>query len=240
MTLQDLIDELRQNLLRDKSDAVGGAIDQLWSTASLIRYLDDGYQKFASHTLLIRDAATPAVTQVTLSQGVSTYALDPRVLSVLSARVGNSRWELKQVSHDVPQGMLISSGGPPVKFELLADAEPSMFWTGETAQSITVYPAPSSEFDGVTMYLRVARLPLNPLANNPTSLAAQLEMPNKYHLDIAEWAAYRALRNHDVDGENMSKAERHKIRFDEAVEEARNDIRRQTATPIVVKFNSRF
>ena len=53
-------------------------------------------------------------------------------------------------------------------------------------------------------------------------MSAELDLPALFHLDVLEWAAYRALRNHDADAENMGKAEQHRQRFDQAVTEGRD------------------
>ena len=61
------------------------------------------------------------------------------------------------------------------------------------------------------------------------ALDAEPEVPDEYHLDLLEWATWRALRNHDadIDGDPanisivMARSSSHKKRFDEAVAECK-------------------
>ena len=81
--------------------------------------------------------------------------------------------------------------------------------------------------DGKLLRLQVARRPVNPLNRN--ALDAEPEVPDEYHLDLLEWATWRALRNHDadIDGDPanisivMARSSSHKKRFDEAVAECK-------------------
>jgi hypothetical protein len=79
--------------------------------------------------------------------------------------------------------------------------------------------------------LRVSRLPLVPFTNKTISLAS--ELPEDWQLDMLEWAAWRALRNWDLDAEDRKKADQHKTRFDDAVKECRHEveIRKMHAPP---------
>lgn len=238
MTAQELLDELRGNLLRDKSDAVGGAVDQLWSDDTLLRYLDDAYRRFARRTLCLSDNSTAAVTQIALSSGVAAYTTDVRVLMVLSAILDGRDYPLKPATHDGLAGSETASTGMGHRFNIMPPGEPRYFATDEADRTIRVYPAPSDEFDGTNLLLRVCRLPLLPIdANN---LSAELEMVEDYHLDLAEWAAYRALRNHDADAENLAKAEQHKSRFEDAIAEAKSDARKRKFSPTQFNFNTRW
>lgn len=47
MLLQEWLEELRENVLRDVSDVLGSSSVELWSDATLVRYLDEGYKKFS-------------------------------------------------------------------------------------------------------------------------------------------------------------------------------------------------
>jgi hypothetical protein len=47
MELSDLLDELRNNILYDRSDSVSGDPDQLWSDATLVRYINEAQRRFA-------------------------------------------------------------------------------------------------------------------------------------------------------------------------------------------------
>lgn len=234
MNGKELLDELQDQILRDVSDSVGGASDRLWSRAALIRYLNEGYNRFARQTLLLRDATTPALVEVTLVAGQASYALSPKVVAVLSAKVASKGYPMKRTTHENLNAGDINSTAPPPTGAAVQPGEPFFFTTDEAVRTLTVYPPPSDEFDGELVQLRVCRLPLKAITED--TLDAELELPADYHLDIAEWAAYRAYRNHDVDAESMTKAERHKARFTEAVGEAKQEAKRQMFAPLQFHF----
>ena len=113
MLLQEWLEELRENVLRDVSDVLGSSSVELWSDATLVRYLDEGYKKFCKGTLLLRDATTRAVTQITLASGTDTYPLHKSVLSVISARLDGNAYDLRKTTHDALAGAVdnsVSSG----------------------------------------------------------------------------------------------------------------------------------
>ena len=217
MTGEDALKELRDNILRDRSDSVAGASDRFWSDAQLVTYINDGVDRFLSLTRLSLDNSS-AVTTVTLESGVNTYKLDSRVIRVLSATMAG-RAPMTPTSFD-------TLGGSPghtveAQYRMASQSgEPRFFALDEAAGTIRFYPVPSDAEAGVEVALRCTRLAFKRLSVE--SLGAELDLPALFHLDVLEWAAYRALRNHDADAENMGKAEQHRQRFDQAVTEGRD------------------
>ena len=215
MDLRELLDELRQNMLRDVDDSVSpDPADRLYSDSTLVRYINDGAVTFATRTLCLRDETTPEVTRVTLAAGQTSYPLDPRVKAVLGARIGTTNLgRTTYASLTTQRGDL--SGGLSV-----VDAQhgaPRLFYTDRETGRVGVWPVPADEFEGQELVLRVARAPLKPLAlANPRE---EPEIPAEFHMDILEWAAWRALRNNDRDIEDVARAGAHRKRFDQAVEE---------------------
>lgn len=239
MKLQELLDELRNNVLRDRSGLLAGDTDQLWGDTTLVSYINDAYRRFARQTLLIREASTPLVTQVTLATGVFIYQLHPSVLSVLSARYNLDPGDLPRAGHGLLDTRVV---GDPLYFDAatlgtLAPGAPKVFSTDEALDpagpqaqiNMRVYPVPSSNEDGKIIYLRVARLPIDALTTD--NLDAQLEIPEDYHLDILDWAAYRALSNHDVDGGDGPKSNEHRERFEKTITDVKTETRRKLFSP---------
>lgn len=222
MTLQDLLDELQGNVLRDVSDAIAGESDALWTQDTLVRYLQDGYVRFARHTLLLRESDDAKLTEVTLKEGVSTYSLDARVVGVTSAKLAGRR-AMDATTTDKIEAQIDPQLGEPTQYTL-----------DGSIGTIRFDPVPSADWAGRVVKLRVARLPKSKLSID--ALDNELELPEEFHLDLVEWAAYRALRNHDADAENLTKAERHKARFLEAVEEGKDYARTLRFTPMQFAF----
>lgn len=228
MKAKELLDELRANILRDTHTGVNvspGA--DLWTDAALMRYVNEGYTRFARRTLALRDNSTPDVTQITLQAGVATYPLDRRVIEVYHGEVNGI--ELVSSSHPSTRGWPAAIALQPARNAVVASGTPRLFVVDEANRTIRFVPTPSAEFDSAVVQLAVARLPMEPLslATNNTP-----EMDEDYHLDILEWAAWRALRNHDVDAENMAKASAHKTQFNTAIDEYKKAMKRQLRRPV--------
>ena len=234
MTFQDLLDELRLNILRDGSDIVSGPSDHIWSDATLIRYIHDAYRRFCRRTLLLRDASTPDYTQIAMVAGQTVYELDPVVLAVVTARYDIDENDLPRAAHDDLNTMPYQD---PVMWDVnvlstTQPGRPRAFTTDEavtigsqTQTNIRIFPTPTADEEGKILYLRVARLPSEAISFN--NLSNEPEIPEDYHLDILGWAAYRALSNHDVDGQSKDRAENFKAAFEAVINEAEQEVKRR-------------
>lgn len=237
MSLEELLEELRENILRDVSDEVGHSQDSyLLDDRSLVRYIEEGVVKFAVGTLCIRDETTPDVTRIRLSPGVDSYALDPRVIAVFGARVGHVNLRRTTYSGmtsgaDVAYSTSIEDWG-----RQQTNCAPRWFYTDRESGKLGVWPVPGEDVVGVDLILRVARKPLRKL--EATDLKAEPEIPDEYHLDILEWAAWRALRNHDADLEALAKASQHRKRFEETVGELSKQSKRLLAQDVQFRVNA--
>jgi hypothetical protein len=218
MKLLDLVEELRANILRDTSDAISpDASSYLLSDKSLVRYLNDAQEKFATRTLCLRDETTPDICRLTLVPGQHAYPLDSRVVAVYGATIDGRHIERTTYSALSGDNGVVNAG---CRFTRREDGYPQVFYTDRETGRIGFYPAADATY--VTQYLdqqivlRVARLPINPLTAE--NMKAEPEIPRQWHLDLCEWAAWRALRNHDNDLENLQKASAHKKAFEDVVE----------------------
>jgi hypothetical protein len=238
MNLEALLSELRGNVLRDDAELASGPDDKLWSDETLVRYINDAMQRFARKTLLLRDASTPEVVEVTLATGVSTYDLHESVLAVVSAVYEDEQVDLARTgrallsTRGVADSLWFDANDPAV----LTPGKPRVFATDETLVVDTkggvhmrIWPAPTADEDGTTIFMKVARLPLVPFdVNKPT---AECEIHDMYVLDMLAWAAYRAFSNSDIDGHSTA-ADKYEARFEKSIEEAQRDVRRKMRAPI--------
>ena len=208
MTGNEALEELRVNILRDTSDSVAGESDQLFSDDALIRYIDEGVKKFL---FLTRLAAfnSGAVCEIALESGTDSYLLDESVTSVLSVRLA-----------DAPA--LTAEGSDALASLPPQSGTPRLYALTEATRILRVYPTPDDTVDGSVLTLRVLSTGVKSLTNTPDALSRPLPVPDIFALDVLEWAAYRALRNHDADAEHMAKATAHKQRFDDAVTAGRD------------------
>lgn len=245
MNVGELLEELRENILADISDEVGVTADgELWSDATLVRNIADGQLQFAARTLCLRTESVPEICDIQLVPGQEMYAMSPKVLSVYDARVfypaeGSSPHVRVDFLDQVAYGTLMAAGRGDVlvggSVRVLSGpgrCAPQVFYTDRETNRIGVYPAPS---EALLMRMRVAHRPLRRLTAN--DLTTELEIPEEHHMDVLEWAAWRCLRNHDSDSEDIPKASTHKRAFDAAVEELRRTAKRTMAREI--QFDNR-
>lgn len=232
MTKAELLAELRNNYLRDTTTSVGGpTVGVQWGDASLLRHLDDGYTQFATDTRCLRDSTTTSVCNITLVEGQDTYAIDPKVVAVVQARI---------------DGAFLSAGNAPTMFGTgeACDAQnqaglPRVFFGGEAGGELRVWPVPDEDAAGKTLNLLVARLPLATLAGSADSYVPELHPSD--HMALVEFAAHALLRNHDAalsgDANNMAIvqafASAHKKAYTERVEACIRRLRRRTNMPVV-------
>lgn len=246
MNLRELLDELSTNLLRDRSKLVAGPTDRLWKDADLVRYINDAYRRFARHTLLIRDYTTPEVVQVTLEEDKFRYVLHESILSVMSARYNTDTVDLTRINHGAirgvrqPDDFIEGVGWNPTP--QAGTGRPYGWWTEEEVDTenpgrlpATLYldRTPTADEEGNIVYVRVCRLPLCDLTTE--NMKAVPEIPEDYHFDILDWAAYRALRNDDVDAVRK-RADEHRAAFEKCMTDARNESLRKMHTQVGWKF----
>lgn len=96
--------------------------------------------------------------------------------------------------------------------------------------SVQLYPMPDKVYAGNVMQMRVSRLPIIRLT--PGSLQTVPEIPEDYHMDMLDYAAYLALRITDHELGDPDRAKDFEASFDRNVEKARREILRKTFAPM--------
>jgi hypothetical protein len=243
MLLGEQLSELRQNILRDRSDIIAGDTDSLWSDETLVRYIKDAERRFARQSLILRDATTVGVVQVRLKAGVQDYPLHKSVLSVISSRWSNDPFDLQRSGHalimqlnppefltfDPSTAFTIPPGRPLAYF-----TDETLVYAGNGRVTLSVYPVPSSAEDGTIIYMRVIRLPI--CRYSMDDLDRESELPEDYQLDALEWAAYRAQRGFDADAGAPTSADAHKKAFDEAILNAVKETKRKMFSTMPFRY----
>ncbi len=234
MNLSDQLGELRNNILRDRSDIIAGDTDSLWSDETLLRYIGDAERRFCRRTLILRDGTTPECVRVRVRSGVSSYALHRSVIAVISARFDTNQYDLQRSGHAIvvdskPAEFL--SFDPSVEYTTPPGA-PQAYYTDETLVynrqgrvTLNLFPVPSASEDNKILYLRTVRVPMSTYSMNELELES--EVPEDYQLDVLEWAAYRAQLGFDGDAGAPTSADAHKTAFDEAIKEAIREMKRK-------------
>jgi hypothetical protein len=241
MNLGDLLSELREGILNDRSDQTSGDSDYLWTDETLIRYINEAQRRFACRSLVIRDATTPEVVDVVLQQGVDEYTLNAAVLAVISARVETDRHDMARAGHSVLNranvsaeswDLALSSTTTPGKPQVFSTDEQVVEDDAGTLSAVTmrVFPTPSTDMDGVKIKLRVCRKPLDKLVIN--NLEATPEVPEDHHLEMLDWAAYLALRIVDQDAGSAPRAREFAQSFETHVQYAKNMVMKKLFAPM--------
>lgn len=243
MNLGDQLQELRVAMLRDRSDQIAGDSDQLWTDDQLLRYIKDAEQRFARRTMILKDATTPRFCQLKLRAGVVTYPMPKEVFAVMSARADGDDYDLKRTGRTLVQARTTDTSitFDPSQIGTLQPGRPLGFYTDETEVydsqnmvTLSVFPAPSAEQAGLLLRLRVVREPGCGYTRN--DLKRESELPERYHLDVLDWAAYRAKRNNDADIGTTPNAEAHKTAFNDSVAMAIKEINRQMHVNTGLRF----
>lgn len=242
MKLGDLLTELRENILHDRSDRVSGSPDYLWSDETLIRYINEAQRRFARKGLVIRDATTPEVAQVTLQTGVEYYPLHAATLAVISARLTGDAADLARAGHAAfdtyrqpdpyffdPSQLTTLAPGKPLAYSTDEYLSPDDY-DSHSVITLRVYPVPTATYNGQIIKLRTLRLPLYELT--ASCLSAIPEIPEDHHIEMLDWAAYLALRIVDVDGGWPARANEFRASFEDHVKNARNAMMRKLFTPL--------
>ena len=239
MNLQDLLSELRLNILNDRSMRVSGTSDYLWTDITLVRYINEAHRRFAVRSLVLHDASTPEVTNITLKTGVGDYPVHQAVLSILSAKLPDSSRDLIRTGHSAlgvsrtdtdswDPTPLLNAPGRVLAFttdeQVTTDDSDSL-----SAISMRVFPIPDVTMNNVVLKLRVVRKPLEPLQIG--ALQAVPEIPEDHHLNMLDWAAYLALRIVDHDTGDAKRAGDFRNSFESHVQDARKEVMRKLFAP---------
>ena len=251
MNLGDLLSELRENILHDKSDLVSGATDYYWTDATLIRYINEAQRRFARRSLILRDRTTAQCCQFTTVVGQAYYQLDPSVLAVMSLRMANDQADLARAGHSAfdtyhtpdtyyfdPTNLSNLPPGKPVAFDtdegLAEDDYGSM-----TAVTLRLYPAPIAPYAPLVGSMRVIRLPLRRFSTTKPDYTQVPEIPEDHHLNMLDWAGYLALRSPDLDvaGDNgLARAEKLAASFEQHVKDAKGEAQKKQFVPMLWGF----
>lgn len=240
MTLGELLTELRENILHDRSDLIAGPSDRLWSDETLIRYISQAYYRFATEAMCLRDNVTPQYTQFTTIPIVDQYVLDPAVMAVISLQRDGDRGDMVRAGHaEFNTGFRPDSYFfDPNSIAVLPPGRPQAFSTDEglaetddgavSAITLRLFPKPSADYAPHLYKMRVVRMPSGPL----TELTDVPELPERHHLEMLDWAAYLALRIVDHELGDPARAQEFKASFEDAARKARLLALRKMFTPL--------
>lgn len=201
MTLRELLNHLRHNVLRDEAEP------HLWDDAQLTMYLNQAEGLFAraTHCLMADEGA---VAEIMLQPEQRSYPLDPKVIAVVEAYD-----DLGVRLRDLSRGKM--RGGMHI-------GRPNAYSTDAAVRTLRVTPTPDAEY---MLHLVVAHRPLTPMVQDADTPA----IPDEYHLHLCDYVAYMALRNNDPEQTEMVSSEVFRDSWQEVVREAKRELQLRKA-----------
>jgi hypothetical protein len=209
MTVEELLDQCRRDYLDDYTEMVSGSDDQLFRDSSLVRWFNEAERKICRETLgLVSIGADTAFTQITLATGVSDYAVDPRIIRILSARPSDTVYDLSRATYNNIRETQARYGSQDYfdvnSAQTATPGRPSWYATDVATNKIRFFPTPSSVENALVINLRAAHYPATKMSAD--SLSASPEIPEQYHHLLPLYAAAKALSSPNVDSELRSAA----------------------------------
>ena len=165
-----------------------------WSDDRLIGWMSLGQDQFCRDTGFFTDTVTYNISTVANTEA---YAIDSRVIKVYDAWYGGTR--LRRFYQD-QRVVLPPSPGPPISFQ-----------TDQQTGMITLWPAPDAVY---TITLDVWRKSKKALTHKTLTVAdGEFEIPEEFHYAPVEWAAHKALNDHDRELQDPTKSAEHKLNY---------------------------
>lgn len=206
MTAQEIIDYLREHVLRDT------AKPYLWPDELMLLYLNDAYTRFCKYTgYYLEDEAFV----VHLVAGTYSYSLPEDLFTVAGVRLAGRTSELSDYTRrNLPAPDAAATG------------EPICFTLNEASDKIRFYPTPDSEVDATVR--GTAAYPELAIDDTP-------QIPKRFHLGLSSWVAHRCQKNDDNDGENTNASTGHGDDFGRFLVESKREVtrKRMGTTPVV-------
>lgn len=161
--------------------------DYLWSDAELLGYLNEAEEEASRRARLLIDATTPEICTVTLASGQSEYDLDERVIGIRSAQPS---WRTRPLHGVTVAEMDQDAPGWRARY-----GQPEVVVLDYQTGSLTVCPTPSIAEEGLTIQLRVTRLPMRPMVGE----SDKPEVKAVYHRSLIHWIKHKAYLKKDAD-----------------------------------------
>jgi hypothetical protein len=226
MTLTELLAHIGGVMLDDRSAMISGASDNLFSDATITRYLNEAQRVLCREAWVLEDSTTSSCSEVTLATSTAEYALHKSVLFVKTARLNDDSVDLTRVGYDDNRFRSIDATRPPDYWDVNtatteSTGRPTVFSTDSGVRLIRFGRTPSSVENGLKVKLRVVRMPLADLSTGTPS--ASPEVPEEHHMLLATYAAGKCLQNPNIDAELRSQGRAWLTEFKAEVARAKRD-----------------
>lgn len=232
MVLSELLDYVASVYLDDRTDLIDGDPDELWSDATIVRFLAEGERIICRRAWSIIEYGVAPAGVITLQTGKILYPLHPSVLRVYDATPSIQDGPLGRGSDlglrdPVPPDADAFDRGEAASLAGITTEPPGAavaFASDAATRTLRVWPAPAAAQSGVQIFLRVARMPINALSLD--NLDASPEISEEQHMALADYAAARCLLFPNVDSDQKAEGRLLLADFHRQVREFRQDRQR--------------
>lgn len=182
-----------------RSRADDSAQPPLWTDTEIISYINEAQREACIRAKLIEDMDTPEVTRLALRAGKGLYDLHCSILWIRRVYLQGSNVALTESSVEYQDEAAFADWMTRV-------GTPRWFIFYEGNSQIRFIDAPKA---ADTAILRVHRLPLRPM-KSPTD---RLEIHEKHHFRLLDWALRLAYLKQDADTYDEQKAQKYEAMF---------------------------
>ena len=233
MKTSELIQFVAKDLLDDRTDMLSGESDELFSDATVARYLAEAERILCRRAWVLEDNGSVCGTKasrIQLVENKTDYALDKSILFVKSVRLSDSDIDLIRVGYEDnrPRGHFVGAAALDywdVNSAYVENAgRPGRFSTDMGIRVIRVRQKPDSAAAALKLNLVVVRMPINAIST--TTPDATPEVSEEFHMSLAKYAAGKCLQRPSVEAELRTLGRSYITEFNSDVMEAKRDRQR--------------
>ena len=194
MTLGDLLNELRVSRL---DDAVA---PYLWSDDELVSFLNDAVRQVCMRQRCLLESAQPFCT-INVAAGTQLVPVDPRILAIRFLRQDGSTADMQPAGITAKRFFKLHATWD-TDTDTTGDLE---YWVPDYQTGfIALFPRPTVD---IVLKLNVWRLALEDEELVTADPTAEPIVDPAWHLDLLDWAEYRAFSKPDSQTMNTEKAQ---------------------------------
>lgn len=245
MKLSEILEHIGGPLLDDRAELLEGVSDTIWSDKVLVRYLNEAQRKLCRDAWVLEDKDTASVDtngvkicQIQLREDETDYPLSETILKVKSVRLSDSDIDLLAVNYD--DNRLHNSLNYDSSFwdvNIVEDeqsARPNRWSADIGSRVMRVRNPPDEDAAELKLNMVVVRMPACPLSLS--NMNAEPEVAEEHHLNMAFWAAGRALSHPTVDAGLRTVGKEFMADFEKALQDAKRDRQRLQQAPPRFRF----
>lgn len=190
MIAQDIIDNFRKRI----DDAIA---PYLWTDVEAVEYLNNVIDDFCEEALVLYDASTSAIVEVSVVASTATYSVDDRIVKIDRAKLSNqtNTLDIRDTRYMDKEhgGWQDATNGIPT----------ILIVEGQGTGNARLWPPPAAND---TLELGVFKRPTTPITDDDLSVTP--EMPTELHRQVYHGMMAQAFEKPDSETYDLRRAER--------------------------------